>query len=86
MPKNIFLEYIDPCLSRNNPITTKSINQSLSQPSSPTLRGGVIYMNIHGLLLKVDRTKVAKLNDIALDMNAWAIVLIETCNLLANEL
>ena len=59
-------------------ISTISIKSSLSQSSSPALRSGVLYINIHVLLLKVDRTKVAKLKDIALDMNGWAIVLTET--------
>ena len=42
------------------------------------LQDGIIFMNIYGLYSQSNRTKVAKLRDMAIGMNAWAFVLTET--------
>ena len=35
-------------------------------------------MNIYGFYTQTDKTKMSKVKDMAIDMNAWAIVLTET--------
>ena len=45
---------------------------------APILQEGILFMNIYGLYSQSNRTKVAKLRDMAIGMNAWAIVLTET--------
>ena len=42
------------------------------------IQDGIIYLNVRGLLLECDKTKVSQLRDLAMMNNVYAIVLTET--------